>query len=67
MAWSPLFFGMRRPDLAFVDIVALWLALVVTMVAFFRVVPLAGWFFVPYLAWVSFAAYLNYQFWQLNR
>ncbi|MCX7963914.1 MAG: tryptophan-rich sensory protein [Candidatus Sumerlaea chitinivorans] len=66
MAWSPLFFGMHRPDLALLDIVALWIAIVATMVSFFRVVPLAGWLFAPYLAWVSFAMYLNYQFWQLN-
>ena len=63
-AWSPLFFGLRSPALAFVDICALWLALVWTMVAFRRVDAPAGWMLVPYLAWVSFALVLNGAIWQ---
>lgn len=58
--WSPLFFGLHRPDWAFVDIVALWLAIVATTMAFRRISLPAAVLFLPYLAWVSFAAVLNF-------
>ncbi len=64
--WSGLFFGMENPLLAFFDIVALWLALLATTVAFFRASAPAGWLMVPYLLWVSFAAVLNFELWRLN-
>ena len=66
-AWSPLFFGLHRIDLALVDIVALWIAIAGTTIAFWRVSPLAGGLFVPYLAWVSLATALNFTLWRLNR
>ena len=65
-AWSPLFFGMRRPDLAFLDIVLLWLAIAVTILSFWKVHRAAAWLLTPYLAWVSFASALNFAIWQLN-
>jgi tryptophan-rich sensory protein len=65
-AWSVLFFGLRRPDLASLEIVALWIAILATIVAFRRVRPLAAWLLVPYLAWVSFAAVLTFTIWRLN-
>lgn len=64
--WSPLFFGMHAPGLAMIDIVLLWCAIVATVYVFFRQSKTAGALLVPYLAWVSFAAVLNYSFWQLN-
>lgn len=64
--WTPLFFGLRSPGLALVDIVLLWLALVATLAAFARVHRGAGALLAPYLAWVSFAAFLNFTIWQLN-
>jgi benzodiazapine receptor len=64
--WSYLFFGLQRTGLAFLDIVALWLAILAALVAFWRVYPLAGLLLLPYLLWVSFATYLNFQFWRLN-
>jgi benzodiazapine receptor len=64
--WSYLFFGLQRPGLAFLDIVTLWLAILAALVAFWRVYPLAGLLLLPYLLWVSFATYLNFQFWRLN-
>jgi benzodiazapine receptor len=64
--WSPVFFGMHRIGLALVNIVLLWVAIVGTTVAFWRVTPVAGWLFVPYLAWVSFATALNFAIWRLN-
>ena len=66
VGWSILFFGARRPDLAFIEIVFLWAAIVATLLAFRRVRPAAGWLLVPYLAWVSFAALLNFTLWRLN-
>ena len=66
-AWSWLFFGRHRPDLAFLDIIALWLALLITLLSFWRLAALAGILLIPYLAWVSFAATLNWTVWQLNR
>ena len=64
--WSPLFFGLHNPPMALVDIVLLWLALLATMIAFWKVRPLAGGLLVPYLVWVSFAATLNFALWRLN-
>lgn len=65
--WTPLFFGLHRPGLAFVDIVLLWLALLATIVAFWKARPLAGALLVPYLGWVAFASALNFMLWHLNR
>jgi benzodiazapine receptor len=64
--WSYIFFGLQRPGLAFLDIVALWLAILATLIAFWRANPTAGLLLFPYLLWVSFATYLNFQFWRLN-
>ena len=65
-AWTPLFFGLHRPGLAFAEIVLLWLAIAATLVVFARVSRPAAWLLVPYLAWVSFAAVLNFTLWRLN-
>jgi translocator protein len=65
-AWSWLFFGLQNPGLALLEIVALWAAILATLVAFWRLRPLAGWLLVPYLLWVTFAAALNFEFWRLN-
>lgn len=64
--WSWLFFAWHRGALAFVDIVLLWLLIVATIAAFWRVRPLAGALLLPYLAWVSFATALNWAVWHLN-
>ena len=64
--WSWLFFGWHLGALAFVDIVLLWVLIVATIVAFWRIKPLAGALLIPYLLWVSFASVLNYSVWQLN-
>ena len=64
--WSYLFFGLKNPGLAFWDIMALWLAILATLIAFWRQHRPAGQLLLPYLLWVSFAAYLNLQFWRLN-
>ncbi len=65
-AWSGLFFGARRMDLALVDIGAMWILIAATIVLFARRDRTAAWMMVPYLAWVSFATYLNAAFLALN-
>ncbi|MFO1057574.1 MAG: TspO/MBR family protein [Dongiaceae bacterium] len=65
-AWSPLFFGLRRPDLAFVDIVLIWLSIVATILLFYPIHAGAALLLVPYLAWVSVASALNFTVWRLN-
>ncbi|HET6804326.1 MAG TPA: TspO/MBR family protein [Frateuria sp.] len=65
-AWSWLFFGWQLGGWAFVDIAVLWLLLLATVLAFWRVRPVAGALLLPYLGWVSFAAALNWRVWQLN-
>lgn len=64
--WTPLFFGLQSPGLGFAAIVFLWLAIVLTARAFFRVRPLAGWLLTPYVVWVGFAAVLNFAIWRLQ-
>jgi len=64
--WSPLFFGLRLPGLALLDLLLLWLALVATVVFFWKARPLAGAMLLPYLGWVSFAGALNFTLWRLN-
>jgi benzodiazapine receptor len=64
--WTPLFFGIHRPDIAFFEILFLWASILATLILFWRVRPLAGLLLVPYLAWVSFASFLNYTIWQMN-
>jgi translocator protein len=64
--WSWLFFAWRLGGWALADIIVLWLLIVATLVAFWRIRPLAGALLVPYLAWVSFATFLNHAVWRLN-
>jgi translocator protein len=64
--WSAMFFGLQDPGLAFGWILLLWAMIVTLIVLFWRLRPVAGMLLLPYLAWVSFAAVLNYSIWQLN-
>jgi tryptophan-rich sensory protein len=66
-AWSMLFFGFHLSGLALFDIVLLLALLIATTASFFQVRTLAGVLFLPYVAWVGFAAYLNAGLWYLNR
>jgi tryptophan-rich sensory protein len=65
--WTPLFFGLHRLGLAFAEIVLLWVAIAATLGAFWRARRAAGVLLVPYLAWVTFAAALNFTIWRMNR
>jgi translocator protein len=64
--WSPLFFGKHEVTLAFYLLLAIWLVALATTIVFGRIRPVAAWLLVPYLAWLSFAAILNYQIDRLN-
>jgi len=67
LGWSVLFFGLRSPGAALVELPFLLLMIALTTVAFFRRNTLAGILMLPYLAWVAFASYLNAGVWLLNR
>ena len=64
--WSWLFFGLRRPDLALVDIVLLLALIGANIAVFARIRGVAGALLVPYLLWVAFATVLNAAIWRLN-
>jgi len=66
VAWSALFFALRRPDLAFAEIILLWLAIGATLAAFGRRSAGAALLMAPYWAWTTFAAILNFAFWRMN-
>ncbi len=66
-AWSGVFFGLHRVDLAFAELVLLWLSIVATVVLFAPISMLATELLLPYLVWVTFAGALNLSIWQLNR
>ena len=66
IVWSFLFFGLQNPFLAFIEIVLLWIAILATIILFYRISKKAGLLLFPYLLWVSFAAFLNYSIWILN-
>jgi len=65
-AWSLIFFGQHRIGAALIEIAVLWLVILATIIAFWRVRPAAGALLLPYLGWVSFASYLNAGIWRLN-
>jgi tryptophan-rich sensory protein len=65
-SWSWLFFAWHLGGAALADILLLWVLVVATLVAFWRVRPLAAALLVPYLLWISFAMALNWSVWQLN-
>ncbi|OGE38149.1 TspO protein [Candidatus Daviesbacteria bacterium RIFCSPLOWO2_01_FULL_39_12] len=64
--WSIIFFGIKNPTLALVDVAALWIAIVFTTKAFYKINKLAGNLLIPYLLWVSFATVLNLSLVLLN-
>jgi tryptophan-rich sensory protein len=64
--WSAIFFAAHLILPALIEMATLWIAILVTLVLFWRRDRVAGLLFVPYLAWVSFAFALNAAIWQLN-
>ena len=64
--WSFIFFYLQQPGWALVEIIAMWVAILLTIFAFANVSKTAAWLLVPYICWVSFATILNYSIWKLN-
>jgi translocator protein len=67
VTWSVLFFAMRRPDWALLEVSALWISIVVMIITVRALVPGAAWLLAPYLLWVTFASALNFSITRLNR
>lgn len=65
--WSPIFFTLRRPDWALVEVVFLWLSVAAMLYVTASISQTAGLMILPYLLWVSFAAALNAKIVSLNR
>ena len=66
-SWSFLFFYFKWPGIAFIDIIILWIMIIMMILTFYKVSPLAAYLQVPYLLWVSFASVLNGSIWFLNK
>lgn len=66
LLWSPLFFKFKRPDWALIEVPLLWLSILVPLIVVAPFAPLASWLLLPYLLWVTFAAYLNLTIVRLN-
>jgi translocator protein len=64
--WSIIFFRLQQPGWAFVEIIAMWLAILFTILWFGKISSLAALLLVPYICWVSFASVLNYAIYKLN-
>lgn len=64
--WSVIFFGLQSPFYAFIEIIFLWIAILATVIIFYRISVPAGLLLVPYILWVTFAAVLNYYIVRLN-
>lgn len=64
--WTLIFFGLKNPALAFLEILVLLAFIIYTTVLFFKIDKRAGWIMVPYILWISFASMLNLAIWALN-
>jgi tryptophan-rich sensory protein len=65
-AWSWLFFGRRRMDQAFIDVILLWLSIAAFILTAWPISTWAALLFMPYLLWVTIAAALNLSVWRMN-
>ena len=67
IAWSGIFFYLRKPSYAFIEIIFLWISILLTILLVYPSSRIASLLFLPYLFWVSFAGILNFLVWKLNR
>ena len=67
IAWSGIFFKMRRPDWALIEVAMLWLSILALILVLGSYSTAAGLLMVPYLIWVSIASFLNYRIVQMNK
>jgi translocator protein len=66
LLWSILFFGLKNPLFAFIEIIILWIAIIANIILFYNINKRASYLLIPYLLWVSFAAILNFFIFYLN-
>lgn len=64
--WSVIFFGLRLPSYAFIEIIILWIFILLTIIWFYKISKVASYLLITYLIWVSFAAVLNFSIFYLN-
>jgi tryptophan-rich sensory protein len=67
LIWTGIFFGMRKPFLAFMEIILLWISIIINIFVFYGISKTASYLLIPYLLWVSFASILNFSIWKLNK
>ena len=66
LGWSPLFFKLKRPDWAIIEVIPFWLSILALLLFAAPFSPTAAWLLAPYQAWVTFATWLNWRIVQLN-
>jgi tryptophan-rich sensory protein len=64
--WSPIFFGLKAIFVALIVIAIMWIAILLTIIAFFKISNVAAILLIPYILWVSFATILNFSIWTLQ-
>ncbi len=67
IAWPAIFFGSRMPGVAFAEIVIFWFAVAFNIFVFYWLQPVAAFLLLPYLLWITYAGYLNFEIWRRNR
>jgi len=65
--WSALFFGIKKPSFAFIEIILLEISILVTIALFYKISIIASYLLIPYFLWVGFASILNFSIWRLNK
>ncbi len=65
-SWSILFFGLQSPLLGLINIILLWITIMYMIILFYKISRKTAYLLLPYILWVSFAAYLNWAIWMLN-
>jgi len=64
--WSIIFFGLKMPLYAFIEIIFLWIAILMTIIYFYRINRTSAYLLIPYILWVTFASILNLYIFILN-
>ncbi len=65
-SWSIIFFGLKSPGWALLELIILWFVIIWMMIVFYKISKSTIYLILPYLLWISFAGYLNYAIWSLN-
>jgi translocator protein len=67
IAWSMIFFKLKSPKYAFIEIIFLFISILATIIIFYQISRIASYMLIPYILWVSFASILNFYVWILNK